>query len=321
MLYQFIQFYVGLLCLSLVKGVPTSSNEPKLYAPNPPVTETVLMGVNVLDAHGTVLDSAELKIDLYSSVTRKAAANFLILARGIKIPIDPNDPTKVVPLTYQGKNLDQIFENDKIIGGDIIKNMPYSIFGKAFPDESYVIDHDRPGRISCMNAGEPNTNEGRFMIDINPDGSPERNGKNQVFGQVTHGLDDLIEILKRVPMAAQFPLDHMVEISYCATNELKISDLDEKHQKYLENLEKFKNGDMSVGVPLSIQSYKDLPELLPSASTGEFFMDQEIAGATPLRKLFLVGIVIAAIYYIYLNKEAIKLIGFSKSNKLSLRKE
>ncbi|CCF57447.1 hypothetical protein KAFR_0C04560 [Kazachstania africana CBS 2517] len=223
----------------------------KIHSPDPPVTHHVLMGIVYYDSTESKYTVTELIMDLYGTTAPYAVENFVALARGFKVSMDPKSPQDTIDLGYKRSLIDRIFPNDRIIGGDVLPGLaPYSVFGPNFADEPFFLKHDRPGRLSLLNKGEPDSNDSNFFITMKPEGSPEYDDKHVVFGQIIMGLDNLLERIQNVKINDEGVPAKKVAISHMIVDEVEIPDKDEKHREYLERLAKFNEGDLSVGTAL-----------------------------------------------------------------------
>lgn len=81
-------------------------------------------------------------------------------------------------------------------GGDITNRDGtggLSCYGKPFNDENFINKHDKAGILSMANSG-PNTNSSQFFITLAP--CPHLDKKHVAFGQVTKGMEYIIELSK-----------------------------------------------------------------------------------------------------------------------------
>ncbi|MEA3345488.1 MAG: peptidylprolyl isomerase [Chloroflexota bacterium] len=70
--------------------------------------------------------------------------------------------------------------------------------GYAIEDEfSSNLKHDRLGRVSMANKGQPNTGGSQFFITYAP--APHLDGHHTIFGQVVRGMDALEQLTERRP--------------------------------------------------------------------------------------------------------------------------
>ena len=133
-----------------------------------------------------------IEIELFFDITPKTSENFRGLCTGEygKALISKKK------LNYKGTKIFKIFDNQYIIGGDIVYNNGKggeSIYGKFFKDENFTRRHSCAGLLSMNNFGR-NTNNSQFIITLKP--CPQLDDKHVVFGQIINGMDVLKEISK-----------------------------------------------------------------------------------------------------------------------------
>jgi cyclophilin family peptidyl-prolyl cis-trans isomerase len=126
-------------------------------------------------------------IHLFPETCPKACENFVQLCSS------PLKTSKVKPQpSYRGTEFHRIVDNFMVQAGDFEKfdgSGGYSpLTCSTFPDESFTIRHDRPGRVSMANRG-PNTNGSQFFITLSAATSSHLDGKHVCFGQVVEGMD------------------------------------------------------------------------------------------------------------------------------------
>ncbi|KAF9764451.1 Peptidyl-prolyl cis-trans isomerase [Nosema granulosis] len=69
----------------------------------------------------------------------------------------------------------------------------YSIYGRKFDDENFKVKHTKKGLLSMANSG-PDSNGSQFFITFAP--TSWLDGAHVVFGEVTEGLELLVELEK-----------------------------------------------------------------------------------------------------------------------------
>eukprot|EP01036_Dinobryon_divergens_P026078 gene26078-34686_t len=129
---------------------------------------------------------------LYDTIVPKTAQNFKSLCigdRGI-------GKVTQKPLQFKGSIFHRVIPGFMCQGGDFSNKNGTggeSIYGAKFADESFRVNHTKPGLLSMANAG-PNTNGSQFFITFAA--TPHLNNKHVVFGEVVEGMDVLRSIEK-----------------------------------------------------------------------------------------------------------------------------
>ena len=82
--------------------------------------------------------------------------------------------------------------------------------GYKFEDESNDLSVDKPGILAMANSG-PNTNGGQFFITFAP--TPWLNGLHTIFGQVTEGMEVVMDLrLRDSQQSPNYPGDAIESI-------------------------------------------------------------------------------------------------------------
>jgi len=114
-----------------------------------------------------------LYLELYDDSVPQTVQNFVTLLQ------------RSQPFGYQGCIFHRIIPGFMAQGGDFTKGDGTggcSIYDSStFPDESFVVKHNKPGMLSMANCG-PNTNGSQFFITFRP--TPHLDYKHVVFGHV-----------------------------------------------------------------------------------------------------------------------------------------
>jgi len=90
---------------------------------------------------------------------------------------------------YDGLSFHRVITGFMAQGGDPLGNGMGNP-GYGFAGEfSASVKHDKGGRLSMANTGQPNTDGSQFFLTFQP--TPWLDGKHTIFGQVVEGLDVL----------------------------------------------------------------------------------------------------------------------------------
>ncbi|KAK8827129.1 hypothetical protein WA577_007628, partial [Blastocystis sp. JDR] len=144
------------------------TGEPQVFN----VTSTVYLDVSI-----NGLPAGRIVLGLYGEVAPRTSENFRGLCTG---EYGPRSNGK--PLTYKGTRFSRIIPGFVVQGGDV----GWSIYGKKFDDETFVVSQNRPGILVMANAGR-NTNQSQFYITTANVAYLDK--KLVAFGTVLEGMD------------------------------------------------------------------------------------------------------------------------------------
>jgi cyclophilin family peptidyl-prolyl cis-trans isomerase len=132
-------------------------------------------------------DLGDIKLTLFASSVPQTVNNFVFLAKSG---------------FYDGTIFHRVIANFMAQGGDPTgtgRGGP----GYKFKDEFVAtLKHDRPGILSMANAG-PHTNGSQFFITFVP--TPWLDNKHSVFGEVSEGMNVVLQIPPRDPSHPDTP--------------------------------------------------------------------------------------------------------------------
>lgn len=140
-----------------------------------------------------------MEVELFERGAPNTVANFVGLALGTKVYVDPRTRQPGQGPYYNGTVFHRVIPNFMIQAGDPTATGTGGP-GYQFSDEfNPQLRHDRPGILSMANAGA-NTNGSQFFITEKP--TPHLDNRHSVFGAVTTGVE-LIAQITRVPTDAR----------------------------------------------------------------------------------------------------------------------
>lgn len=134
-------------------------------------------------------DLGQVIIKLFTNNVPRTCQNFRALCTG-----ERGYTSKGKKISYRGSPFHRIISGFMVQGGDIENGDgtgKMSIYGNSFPDENFMIQHNKPGIVSMANSG-PDSNGCQFFIIT--EAQPHLDNKHVAFGQVIKGMDIIKEI-------------------------------------------------------------------------------------------------------------------------------
>ncbi|AJQ39415.1 Cpr4p [Saccharomyces cerevisiae YJM1208] len=277
------------LVLCQVHAAPSSGKQitskdvdlQKKYEPSPPATHRGIITIEYFDPVSKSMKEADLTFELYGTVVPKTVNNFAKLAHGVKAVIEGKDPNDIHTYSYRKTKINKVYPNKYIQGGVVAPDVgPFTLYGPKFDDENFYLKHDRPGRLAMAYFG-PDSNTSEFIITTKADGNEELDGKSVVFGQITSGLDELMDVIQYTETDEYGKPQHELRFLYFVLEILKISNILDLHAAYTEKVEKFRNGDVSVGSTLEniFRNDKAYTPLTTSTGTTAYDLNHPISRA------------------------------------------
>jgi len=137
----------------------------------------------------------------------KTCKNFIELIKGTTTP----DGKK---LHYKDTIIHKVWNNGFIQGGDVENQKGkggYSVYGKHFEDENYVLKHNAPGVLGMANDGLKHSNNSQFYVSLIP--LPQYDNKFVVFGKVVEGFR-VFKMMTKLPSYGTKP-QYEIKIQDC----------------------------------------------------------------------------------------------------------
>jgi len=165
-------------------------------------------------------DPKTLVFELIKTKVPKTVENFRVFCTGEKV-----NPYQ--PYYYKDSYFHKLIGKFMIQGGDVERKEGtggYSIYGKTFEDENFLLPHSQAGILSMANQG-PNTNGSQFFITFKR--AVWCNGKNVAFGRLIKGFDFLMGELKAVETATEFCIPKLpIRILDCGEYKEEIKEIE-----------------------------------------------------------------------------------------------
>ncbi|XP_064595296.1 peptidyl-prolyl cis-trans isomerase G-like isoform X2 [Liolophura sinensis] len=164
--------------------------------------------------------------ELFSDITPKTCENFRALCTGEKGVGEKSGK----PLHYKDAPLHRVVKDFMVQGGDFTKgdgSGGESIYGGSFPDENFIVKHDKDFLLSMANRGK-DTNGSQFFITTKP--APHLDGVHVVFGHVING-QEVVKLVENQPTDNKSRPVKDVVIGNCGELVLQIKRKAEKKKK------------------------------------------------------------------------------------------
>jgi peptidyl-prolyl cis-trans isomerase A (cyclophilin A) len=179
-------------CGALVISIATLA-----VAQNPPALKPGLYAVfNTSEGRITAL--------LYDKYTPLAVKNFVALAQGTKLWLDPKTEKMVRRPLYENITFHRVIRGVAIQSGDPTGTSAHNCSIRIRDEFLPGLRFDTPGRLAVANTGQPDSGGCQFFITASA--MPEWNGKYTVFGEVVAGMD-VVSKISRAPGRGDKPDD------------------------------------------------------------------------------------------------------------------
>ncbi|CAI4766529.1 ALI_HP2_G0046280.mRNA.1.CDS.1 [Saccharomyces cerevisiae] len=250
----------------------------KKYAPDPPITHNVNIGIVFTDPESSEEAGRLITIDLYGTMVPKTVMTFCQYVDSVKDRLASRH-------SYSPeRDFDKILSNGAIEGSSVSSSSieETEMLAPKLPEENHSLIHDRPGRVSMIKDDKGL----KFIIETN---ETPLEGESVVFGQVTAGLKDLMDKLANVKTDENGKPEQPITIGYISSQEHRVQHAKEAHEKYLQRLQDYQNGDLEKGITLKKYLYRGSQRKLEDAKYNQLHH--------PLPKIML-GISVLLLFYV-----------------------